>query len=318
MSAQTLLALLLALSLVCACLSSAVAQDSKASPAVGTGMSAADDPEAAGAEAAKKALAELKGATPRLVMLFDNVNDKQKLLKGVSSIFPADLIYGCSAYAPITAEGNEGKVGVLALAGIDVTAAMASAAAGHEACGKEIGTQLKDVQVPAGKGKLMILFGNCHIYTNRELVKGAQAVLGETFPIVGGAAEGDKPVYFKGKVQKNTNVGLLLSGNFATRTSLQGNKGEGADVAIATAGVAAKEVVGADKDKTLMVFAFDCGGRRGWLGKQVPKELDAMKATTGDLPLFGWYGSGEIGINPNGKSSGEGFHLSMCAILKAE
>jgi hypothetical protein len=286
----------------------------------GTGLSSQADAAAGGAEAARKAQSQLKGQTPSLVLVYDNYpdRDKQRLLDAVAGVFPAELIHGCSAYAPITQEGNEGKVGVLALAGVQVTAAMAGAAGGHEACGRQIGQVLSDVTVPADKGKLLILFGNCHIYTNRELVKGVQSELGATFPIVGGAAEGSRPVYFKGQVQKNSNVGLLLVGDFAIRTSFQGNKGEGAEVAISTAATAAREAVGDAKDRTLLVLAFDCGGRRGWLGNQVARELEAMKASTGDLPLFGWYGSGEMGIGPDGRTTGEGYHLSMCAIMRPQ
>jgi small ligand-binding sensory domain FIST len=64
------------------------------------------------------------------------------------------------------------------------------------------------------------------------------------------------------------------------------------------------------------MLAFDCGGRRGKLGANVPKELEAMKAVAGDVPIFGFYGSGEIGrVDADTASRGDGYHLSATAII---
>lgn len=304
-------------------LNPAAAGQSEASAAIvsGTGLSALADAEAAAIEAATKAHAALEGQPAKIVLVSDNVAeaDKEKLLRGVASIFPAELIHGCSAYAPITEDGNEARVGVLALGGdVEIAAALADVADGHEACGRRIAGQLKVAADAAAEehGRLLVLFGNCHVPSNDALAAGAAAILGETFPIVGGAAEGDKPVYFKGRVHANINVGILLTGDFSPRFSFQGNQGTGADVAIRTAAAAAEETVGDDAADVLLVLAFDCGGRRGWLGDEVARELAAMTAVTGRLPLFGWYGSGEIGMTPQGRAAGEGFHLAMCALLK--
>jgi hypothetical protein len=43
-----------------------------------------------------------------------------------------------------------------------------------------------------------------------------------------------------------------------------------------------------------------------------------MKTAAGDTPLFGFYGSGEIGHRKNGEAScGDGYHISVCAITPA-
>jgi len=292
----------------------------KATIAAGTGVSCEKDAAAAGAEAAEKAKAALGKVKPKLVLVHDaggEIEDKAALLKGVSSVFDPSIIYGCSSYGPITQDNNTGTVGVLALGGdITVTAAISNLEGGHKPCGIRIGESLEKASKSKCKGKVLLLFGACHVPKDHDLTLGAATVLGEKFPIIGGAASKGEAVYYQGKVAEGkNNVGLLLSGNFTCGFNFikdMTNK----ETVIASAGTAFEAAVGKNKKNVVLMFAFDCGGRRGAMGEDCPKELEAMKGVTGDTPIFGFYGSGEIGrVDSDTASRGDGYHLSACAII---
>jgi len=144
---------------------------------------------------------------------------------------------------------------------------------------------------------------------NNDLVESVRSVLGEKFPIAGGASHG---IYFKGKVLEG-NVGVLLTGNFTTGFSTK--KESGTEGLIKSAHDAFAEAIGRNKKKLVVMFAFNCGGRRGSLGDNLPKELEAMKKAAGTVPIFGFYGSGEIGPKDNNSPScGVGYSIAACAI----
>ena len=287
----------------------------------GTGYSVQKDAQKAGAEAAKKAKAALGKQEAKVVLVFglDKV-DHAKMLEGVNSVFDKSIVYGCSAYHAITQEGNNGTVGVVAIAGkITVTTALADVEKkDFEGCGKKIGEALKEAAQAKDTGKLLIVIGDCHVPADDKVVKGVCGVLGEKFPVIGGAASGGI-VYSKGKVVgKAKNLGILITGEFTIGCSTlnAGPPDVHKNKVVAAAGQAFKNAVGDDKDKVVMMFAFDCGGRRGNMGKDRPDELKVMQAVVGkEMPIIGFYGSGEIGPKDNDSPpKGVGFHISACAI----
>ena len=145
---------------------------------VGNGLSQLDDAQQAGAEAAKQAKEALGSAKAKVVLVYDCLKnepaEKEKLIEGVGSIFDKAIIFGCSSYSPLTQQSNEGKVGVLAMAGdIDVTSAVAALHDDYQPCGVKIGAHLKQQGVPDSKGKVLLLFGDCHVDKNDALVAGA-------------------------------------------------------------------------------------------------------------------------------------------------
>lgn len=288
--------------------------------AVGNGVSLLSAPDAAGIEAAQKAKAGLGGNEAKVVLVFDSLkakaSQKEKMLAGVAEVFDASIIYGCSTYDAITEESNKGKVGVLALGGgINVATAVSNIDGGHKACGERIGEALKKASQAKSQGKLLIMFGSCHVPLDNDLTLGAASILGEAIPIVGGAASKGEFVYYKGKVvDGKSNVGLLVTGDFDCGFSMV--KGDGKEETIAIAGTAFTAAAAAtDSDNIKLMFAFDCGGRRGIMGGEIGRELAGMKKAVGQVPIFGFYGSGEIGKTDNNTASrGVGFHLSVCAL----
>ena len=292
----------------------------------GTGHSESTDAAAAGAEAAKHAKEALGGKPAKIVLVFDGIKGKpdvrQKILDAVAGEFDASIVYGCSAYAAITEAGNAATVGVVALAGaIEATAVTAPVAgkapADYETCGKQIGEAIEPAVDKAGdKGKVLLLLGSCHIPRNNDVVKGICGVLGEKFPIAGAAAMGGL-AYCKGKVLSGSNLGLLLTGDFTAGFGLQGagDKPQPADV-VDCAGKAFKQAVGPNKDRIMVAFAFDCGGRRNQMKDLLPNELKQMKDVIGPAPLIGFYGSGEVGpVCTGGAPKGVGYHIAAFIML---
>ncbi|MHC5055722.1 MAG: FIST N-terminal domain-containing protein, partial [Planctomycetota bacterium] len=270
-----------------------------------------------------KTAVDIHGRTVKMkvVIVFgiDNLNHEQ-LLEGVTSVFDASIVHGCTSYNSITQEGNCGTAAVLAIGGgVEVTAVVADVKGGdYGACGTDIGEQLKDAAGCDAPGKVVALFGDCHVAKNNDVVKGICGVLGERFPVVGAAAKKDIS-YFCGKVAgKKKNVALLLTGDFEIGCSTlnEGPPDVDPNKLVAAAGQAFKDAVGGDLDRTVMVFAFDCGGRRGKMGKDRPRELGVMQAVVGkEMPVFGFYGSGEMGPKATGDApKGVGYHISACAI----
>ena len=287
-----------------------------------TGYSVLKDAREAGVEAAGKAKEALKGESPKIVIAFGFAKkfNHAQMLEGVNSVFDPSLVCGCSAYNAITQEGNNGMVGVLALAGrIKVTTTVADVEGNDfKGCGVRIGEALKAASRVRVKGKLVVLIGDCHVNKNDAVVKGICEVLGEKFRVVGAAATGGI-TYDKGKViGRKKNLGILITGDFTLGCSTL-NKGPASvdpNPLVAAAGEAFKNAVGGDLGRTVLVFAFDCGGRRGKMGADRPRELGVMQAVVGkDMPIFGFYGSGEMGPKDNDSPSrGVGYHISACAI----
>ncbi len=279
--------------------------------AVGNGISAAADAKAAGEEAAKRAKAGLGEAAAKLVLVHYSgpmMGKAAEVVEGVAAVFPKDLIYGCGAYSALTQESNSAAVAVLALGGdVAVTAAVAPTAGPKDdiECGKKIGEALK-AAATAGQGKT--------IPRNDQVVKGICGVLGEKFPIVGAAAFQDD-IFAQGERVKGSNVGILLTGPFACGFGLM--KDMSPEGLINSARETVKTAVGDKKGKLALVLVFDCGGRRGEMQKHkvFEKELEAMKEVAGATPIFGFYGSGEMGCTGGDTApKGVGYHISACAI----
>ena len=297
-----------------------------ASPAnrlvVGTGASSEKDPQVASAEAAKQALQALGSTKPKLVLVFDQVQSGEAVLRGVNSVVDPNIVFGCESYSPLTEQGNNPRVGVLAIGGdVEVATAMAKLDGGHEKCGRELGKQFKAAAPAKPAGELMILFGSCHVPADDQLVGGVRAELGDKFPVVGAAASGGMNIYYQGKMMKDINVGVMLRGNFRCDFACKEAPGGTKDKLVSSAGDAVAQACGSSvgsaavSPSPALLFIFDCGGRRGQLGDQLQAEFGAMKKAAGESKMFGFYGSGEIGpVDNNSPSHGVGYHIVACAV----
>ena len=312
-------------------LSVSVSNSLAAGPAFGVGQSGLDDPKAAGAEAAAKAKAAIGTEKPKLVIVFaarPQVN--AALIDGVTGVFEKSLVYGCEGYSSLTQEGNftdrghdiKSGVSVMAIGGevnlTPVSAVVAkpankeARAASYKENGQAIGAALKEAFATAASGKLILTFGNQHVGDNQPYVDGVIDALGKNVKMVGAAAGGDgAKEIVRGEIVHGANVAILMSGNFKVSTA--GATGD----QVKTADATFKQVLNPDGAKPTVIFVFDCGGRRGGMVKAgtLGQELQAMKSNAGGIPLFGFYGGGEIGHKTaDGPCVGVGNHIAAAAV----
>ena len=285
----------------------------------GTGASMSTNAKAAGIEAATQARQALGSTKAKVVLVHHSgalFKGRDQVLDGVATVFDRSIVYGCGAYATLTSEGNNAHVAVLALGGdvhVDVAVAKTAGKDDDVACGRRIGEALKQAAQTKATGRVLVLFGDCHIPRNHQVVRGVQAVLGNAFPIIGAAAY-KSTIFVKGLPVSGSNLGLLLTGDFTCGFSLK--KDMTRDGLVSSARDCLKEAVGDRKPD--LVLVFDCGGRRGEMlkHKNFDQELAAMKGVVGTAPLFGFYGSGEMGRTCTAPTAkGVGYHIAACAIV---
>lgn len=296
----------------------------------GTGASTLADARAAGTEAAKRARIALGDEAPKLVVVFAARRQlTPELVDGVAEVFDKALISGCEGYAPLSAAGNfadqghEIKSGVTVLAlggevGVKVVADIVRQEDGKDgfaACGRRIGEQLKAAVTAASGSKLIFTFGNQHVGSNQPFVEGLLKALGVNVPVVGAAAgDGSAREIVQGKLVTGANVAVLISGNFKLGVGLSGGNGD----LVAKADESLTKAVKAQPGKPALLLVFDCGGRRGELFKQkkLADELATMRSIVPDVPLFGFYGGGEIGTAALSEPArGVGFSVASAALF---
>lgn len=307
-----------------------------------TATSVDKDPFAAGKAAATAAKAKLGGSAVKAVLLSESYEDKdrkEKVLAGVCSVLPKELVFGSATYGTFTQSGaaTGEQAGVLVIAGKDVAV--------ESACRAELGTsqltvdkdaaQIEKLLTVAGKelaaklppkadSRLMIVLADAHSPKNGALVNGILQVVGDKLAVTGGSANknaGQTFVYYRGEMLKDVAVGLMLSGDF--RTSQTGRQAKDNDKVIATAEEGAAEAMAGmarQKARPVAVIAYDCAGRKGKL-KNVADEVAAMQKSLGaKVALFGTYNAGEIGPPDvtekleGVKYAGVGWHVMFTAI----
>jgi len=301
-----------------------------------------EEPLAAG-KAAATALKKAMGDTPPKVVIvsecFEDKEYKEKVLEGIASVLPKEIIVGSSSYGSYTQQGcnDFDTVALMGIGGegIAVSASLVTEMGVAELTSEKdqaliekrlrvAGAKLAGKLRKSTKDRLMIVLPDAHSPKNQYLVDGVQAAVGKKFPITGGSANknaGQTFVYFKGKAYGDSAVALMLAGNF--KVFLSGRKAKENDAVISTAREGAAEVVDASKQsQPLAMLAFDCGGRRSKL-KNLDDELRAIQAAIGkDLPLFGSYCAGEIGPvdasekDPKVLSGGAGWHVMFTLIAR--
>lgn len=176
----------------------------------------------AGAEACKEAL-EGAGGTANLVMVFSTVAyDQKEVVEGVKSVSKEILLVGCSDAGEITTQGPTSKnVAVMALQAPDINFTV-GVGKGADKDSFEAGKQAAEAVKEKSKEPIslfvMLLDGLAE--NGAAAVRGAQSVLGNNFPIIGGSA-GDDFIfkktyqYYQDDVLENSLIGIGFSGKFS-------------------------------------------------------------------------------------------------------
>jgi len=299
-----------------------------------------ENPTAAGKAAAEKLLAAMGDVPLKAVVVSECFEDrelKEKLLAGLTSVLPAEKIFGGATYGSFTQNGCTDYDAVCLLGiggeGIGVSARlvteMGTAKLTFEkdqdlirqrlhAAGEKLASKLRR----SDRDRLLVLIADAHSPKNQFLVEGVQKALGKQFPITGGCANknaGQTFVSFQGKMYEDSAVGLLLAGDF--QVALTGRQANEGPKVIATAHEGAAEAMKKSPGKPVAVLAFNCAGRRSKLD-DYDEELAAIQKAIGkDLPLFGCYCAGEIGpLDSQEKTDalcgGSGWHVMFTVIGK--
>ena len=310
-----------------------------------TAMVVDDDekPTEAGKKAALALIKAMGKTTPKIVIVsecFEDKENKEKVLKGIASVLPEQIIVGSSSYGSYTQSGcsDFDTVALVGIGGkgISVAASLVTEMGVAELTSENdqeliekrlrlAGAKLAGKLRKTVKDRLMIILPDAHSPKNQLLLDGVQMAAGKKFPITGGSANknaGQTFVYFEGKAYSDSAVALMLSGDF--KVFLSGRKAKDNDAVISTAneGAAAAVAAASEKAKPLAMLAFDCGGRRSKL-KKLDDELQAIQKVIGkDMPLFGSYCAGEIGPvdssekDPKVLSGGAGWHVMFTLIVQ--
>jgi hypothetical protein len=294
---------------------------------VGVGISENKNSKIAGMEAAQMAEKELATEAKVVIVFASRLQINDNLIKGIASVFPKKIIYGCEGYSPITNHGNfhnqghdiKSGVAILAIGGeADVTIVHEKTTASNkwENCGKQLGAKLESAVKKDVSGKLLICFGDQHVgEPNEALIKGLYSILPADLPIVGAAAgNSDAKEIVAGEIVNATNVALLLSGDFEVNVACNGGEGDLLDKAKKSF----SKSYNSGKENPEITFVFDCGGRRNDMHKQniLEAEYKLMKKIAAATPFFGFYGGGEIGTKANGEAStGVGYSIATATIF---
>lgn len=188
----------------------------------GVGSSKQLDSFLAGKESAQKALQKLGSQVADLVFVFSSVKfNQEQVIQGVRSITGNATLLGCSDAGNITTEGPDRKsVAVMTIksdtlrwsVGLGKGIAQNAKAAGMEVA-REALKNYKD-----GKAKVLATLPDGLAGNGADIVRGAQEMLGEGFPIVGGSAGDDflfqkTYQYYQDQVLSGTVPGILFGGN---------------------------------------------------------------------------------------------------------
>jgi hypothetical protein len=279
--------------------------------------------------------------------------DAAKVVEGVCRVFPTERVFGCDFYQVLASGGSgNASVAVLALGGDKLQAKVAHAPCFHwmggfekpeDTHGLEIGRKwerilglkgeqkgarskmLRDVgrSIASGLGEvnkansLLLLIGDMHVDSNAKVMAGVQEVLGEDFPIVGGASPPEYACYVAGEMKPAHAMGVLLSMPMRAAAVLdQTDKAKSKDwtdeqwIEAGTAPL--KKVLEATGGTASVVFMFDCQSRVAGARRYLPKVLEMLTPGTA---LFGFQGSGENGPKqPDEKSIGTSSAVVYCGV----
>ncbi|MFO1489855.1 MAG: FIST N-terminal domain-containing protein [Kiritimatiellia bacterium] len=272
--------------------------------------------------AAERAKDRLGGVPAKAVIVHSfTPYPADKVLEGVARVFPKAITLGGPVYGVITEDGNVHSVGVMAVGGgVETTAVLATMDGGAIKAADTLAAGFHDALAAAssnGWTSAALLFGDCIQPRDGALLKQLAVKLGNDLPVAGGAGAGG--VYFRGAVASNSVVAVLISGPFELGHALLGSSGarDAADLLRLSLG-AANQAVGGATNRVDLAYVANCVSRRNALGKLLPDESVAFRAATGEAPVFGFYGNGEIGRNSPGEPSAGATHSIGVTVFRTK
>ncbi|MFC1666907.1 FIST signal transduction protein [Candidatus Omnitrophota bacterium] len=187
---------------------------------IGLGVSTKLDPFVAGREATKDASYQLSELNPAIVIVFiSTIFEQQQVIRGIRSIIKETPLIGCSAAGSLTSLGASKDSVAVCIIGSD--SIRFSCGAGYRInknprlAGSDAARQSSTLKNT--RRQLYIMFSDGLSVNSAEVLRGAQEVLGTSFPIIGGVATDNlrfhKTYQYLGNVYTDAAVGLLMSGD---------------------------------------------------------------------------------------------------------
>lgn len=161
----------------------------------GVGSSVGVDAYREGGNAAMQAMTQMGDTTADVAIVFASVfYDQQKVLEGVRSIVQDAIIVGCSTAGEITTQGpsNKSSIAVMTLKSDKIKFYADVGEQIHyspRGAGKSVAEKIN--QKAGGSLNMFMMFPDVLVGNGADIVRGVTDVLGENFPVVGGAAGDD-------------------------------------------------------------------------------------------------------------------------------
>jgi len=154
------------------------------------------DPYTAGYEACKKAIEKGGSSSPELVIAFSSVNlDQAELVRGIREASGNAPFVGCSDAGEITGEGpNRHGVSVMAVSSDQMsfhTGLGRDISKGAREAGQAVAKEVQQKVKESDPLRAFIMLPDVLTGNGADVVRGVLDVLGEHFPVIGGAAGDD-------------------------------------------------------------------------------------------------------------------------------
>ena len=323
---------------------------------VGVGTSLLADPAEAAREAALQAKQNFGDAEEaKLVLVYAAMPMfTPALVESLAEHFPAGILYGSQAAAPLTPDTNvpdapqldaDTGVGVLAMGGevsIKFYAQTTEAAddpeleaiigdgntvypeyAAYRLAGRRLGAQMAAAMADCpSPGHLAVTGGDQNTGPNVEVAAGLGESLGNRFPVVGAASArdpqtGEDRELIAGELTSGMIFAVSICGDFRLGQSRQQGQHtpETTDLAMASA------LAEGDGAQPLFAFIFDCRRRRLMMREndELADEHAVFLRRMDGVPFFGMYGPGEIGATAFGEPvEGVAFSVATAVLFPLE
>lgn len=278
------------------------------------------------------------GRSPDLVLFFQFLRwppgadrERKQTIDELAESFEKPRIFGIATGPVCATDGTSGRLGILALGGVQHSTVTVRIEPGKETeAYAEMAARLKEPYAKAkDSGRLILILGSCEKLTKAEgIVSALQGALGKDAPLFGPGTPETTHIA-AGNQEQNALTAILVTGDFRCDFAMheaQPNTGEWKNhperfTNSAREGMDA--AIGNKKDDiaAILVASFT---NRGHTIEHTPGTIkeegpiaEAARATTGAL-LFGWDYTAEIGIPKTGEPAiaSIGNHFKACVIRK--
>ena len=188
---------------------------------IGIGISTNFDSFNAGKEAARSTFYQLNRKKPDILIVFISTTfDQEEAIKGIHSIIKGAPLVGCSSVGSITASGSIRNS--VTVCGISSDSISFSYGVGNEITKNPRLAGSKAAKQSSGltntTTKAYIMFCDALSGNGADILRGAQEVLGTSFPIIGGSATDDLSFqktyqYLNNNIYTDSIIGLCINGN---------------------------------------------------------------------------------------------------------